>query len=105
MPTGPDFRNFSAFPLKAPRPYQLERSVLKHKAEYRRRRPPTSFFSALWCAFGVGDTFPTRKAPIAPEGLFLLMGVIVDITEWFKHRSSPYYHRGGEPGSGMDDGE
>ena len=34
-------------------------------------------------------------------GLFLLIGVIVDITEWIKHRRSPYYNPGGE----QDDGE
>lgn len=38
-------------------------------------------------------------------GLFLLMGVCVDIHDWWVRRTSPRWHSGGEPGSGMDDGE
>lgn len=38
-------------------------------------------------------------------GLFLSMGVCVDVYAWFKRWKSPYYDPGGEPGSGMDDGD
>ncbi len=36
-------------------------------------------------------------------GLFLLMGVTLDIIDWFKRRSQGYMDDG-ESGSGMEDG-